>query len=167
VGITYYNTSCQFEEALQKVEWYRERWKIERFHFTLKSGCNVEELQLGTKERLENAIALYSVVAWRLTWLTYQARVTPNFSCSMILEKHEWQALYCVVNKTHTPPENPPTLEEAVSLIARLGGFLGRKHDGKPGVKVIWRGLQKLNEGLLFAEYFRSIRSSPLNMGNE
>lgn len=152
---------ASLEEAMQKIEWYRERWLIERFHFTLKSGCKVEELQLETKERLENAIALYSVVAWRLLWLTYQARVTPDYSCSMILEKYEWQALYCVVNKTHTPPENPPTLEEAVLLLAKLGGFLGRKHDGKPGVKVLWRGLQKLNEGLLFAEYFRSIRSSP------
>lgn len=148
------------EEAIQKIEWYRERWKIERFHYILKSGCGIEDLQLETKERLENAIALYSIVAWRLSWLTYQARVTPDFSCSVILEKHEWQALYCVVNKTHTPPEDPPTLEEAILLIAKLGGFLGRKHDGKPGVKVLWRGLQKLNEGLLFVDYFRSIQPS-------
>jgi hypothetical protein len=155
------------EEAIQKIEWYRERWKIERFHYILKSGCGIEDLQLETKERLENAIALYSIVAWRLSWLTYQARVTPDFSCSIILEKHEWQALYCVVNKTHTPPENPPTLSEAVLLIAKLGGFLGRKHDGKPGVKVLWRGLQKLNEGLLFVDYFRSIQPSSRDMGND
>jgi hypothetical protein len=70
------------------------------------------------------------------------------------------------VNKTHTPPEDPPTLSEAVLLLAKLGGFLGRKHDGKPGVKVLWRGLQKLNEGILFVEYFRSIQPSSLDMGN-
>ena len=140
-------------EAVQKIEWYRERWKIERFHYTLKSGCHVEDLQLETKESLSNAIALYSIIAWRLTWLTYQARVTPEFSCQIILETHEWQALYCVVNKTKTPPDQPPTLHEAVRLIAKLGGFLGRKHDGEPGVKVLWRGLQKLNEGMLFVEF--------------
>lgn len=154
------------EEAIQKVEWYRERWKIERFHYILKSGCKIEDLQLETKERLENAIALYSVVAWRLSWLTYQARVTPDFSCSIILEKHEWQSLYCVVNKTYTPPEDPPTFSEAILLLAKLGGFLGRKSDGKPGVKVLWRGLQKLNEGLLFVDYFRSIQPSSQDMGN-
>ncbi len=107
------------EEAVQKIEWYRERWKIERFHYILKSGCGIEDLQLATKERLENAIALYSVVAWRLSWLTYQARETPDISCSIILEKHEWQALYCVVNKTHTPPEDPPTLSETVCAVSR------------------------------------------------
>lgn len=153
-------------EALQKIEWYRERWKIERFHYTLKSGCHVEELQLETKERLSNAIALYSVIAWRLSWLTYQARVTPDLSCQIILENHEWQALYCVVNQTKTPPDQPPTLHEAVRLLAKLGGFLGRKHDGEPGVKVLWRDIQKLNEGLLFVEYFRSISSSSHDVGN-
>ncbi len=154
------------EEAVQKIEWYRQRWKIERFHYTLKSGCGVEDLQLETKERLENAIALYSILAWRLTWLTYQARVTPDFPASIILEKHEWQALYCVVNKTHTPPETPPTLAETVLLLGKLGGFLGRKHDGQPGIKVLWRGLQKLNEGLLFVEYFQLIQPSFRDMGN-
>jgi hypothetical protein len=148
------------EEAIQKIEWYRERWKIERFHYILKSGCHIEDLQLETKERLENAIALYSIVAWRLAWITYQSRVTPDFPCSIILEKHEWQALHCVVNQTYIPPEDPPTLAEALLLLAKLGGFLGRKHDGKPGVKVLWRGLQKLNEGLLFVDYFRSIQPS-------
>jgi hypothetical protein len=155
------------DEAVQKIEWYRERWKIERFHYILKSGCGIEDLQLETKERLENAIALYSIVAWRLSWLTYQARVTPDFSSSIVLETHEWQALYCVVNKTHIPLENPPTLAEAVLLLAKLGGFLGRKSDGHPGVKVLWRGLQKLNDGLLFAQYFRSIQPSPQDMGND
>lgn len=154
-------------EAVQKIEWYRERWKIKRFHYTLKSSCHVEELQLETKERLSNAIALYSIISWRLTWLTYQTRVTPNLSCQIILETHEWQMLYCAVSQTKTLPDQPPTLHEAVRLIAKLGGFLGRKHDGEPGIKVLWRGLQKLNEGLLFVEYFRSIPSPSHNKGNE
>ena len=137
-------------EAVQKIEWYRERWKIERFHYTLKSGCQIEELQLETSDRLSKAITLYSIIAWRLLWLTYQARTTPYKSCEIIFETNEWQALYCVVNKTNTPPEQPPTLQESVRLLAKLGGFLGRKCDGEPGVKVLWRGLQKLNQGMLF-----------------
>jgi hypothetical protein len=154
------------QDAIEKIEWYRERWKIERFHYVLKSGCKVEDLQLETAERLKNAIALYSIVAWRLSWITYQSRVTPDAPCSIILETHEWQMLYCVVKQTKTAPDVPPTLKEAVYLLARLGGFLGRKGDGEPGVKVLWRGLQKLNEGLLFVECFRSIQSSSEDMGN-
>ena len=155
------------QEAVQKIEWYRERWKIERFHYTLKSGCRIEELQLETSQRLINAITLYSIVAWRLIWLTYQARVTPYQSCEIIFEADEWQALYCVVNKTKTPPDHPLTLQEALRLLAKLGGFLGRKHDGEPGVKVLWRGLQKLNQGMVFLELARSFPAIPKDMGNE
>ena len=89
-------------------------------------------------------------IAWRLLWLTYQARVTPTLSCEVILETQEWQALHRVVNRTKTLPSQPPTLQEAVRLLARLGGFLGRKNDGEPGVKVLWRGLQRLNDGMMF-----------------
>jgi hypothetical protein len=96
---------------------------------------------LETSDRLINAITLYSIIAWRLVWLTHQARVTPNESCEIILETQEWQALYCVVHKTKTPPKHPPTLQEAVFMLAKLGGFLGRKHDGEPGVKVLWLDL--------------------------
>jgi len=48
------------------VEYYARRWLVERYHYVLKSGCRVEELQLGAADRLERALALYSIVAWRL-----------------------------------------------------------------------------------------------------
>ncbi|NEQ66355.1 MAG: hypothetical protein F6K21_12785 [Symploca sp. SIO2D2] len=31
-------------------------------------------------------------------------------------------------------------------FFAQLGGFLGRKSDGEPGVKTLWRGIQRLND---------------------
>lgn len=133
-------------EAMEKIEWYGHRWKIERFHFVLKSGCRIEELQLETRERLENAIALYSVVAWKLTWIIYQSRETPMAPASLVLSDREWQVAYCLVTGKPKPPKKPPTLEESVVLIARLGGFLARKHDGQPGVKVLWRGLRRLHD---------------------
>jgi IS4 transposase len=66
------------EQAWQCVYWYSLRWLIERFHFTLKSGCRIEHLQLETASRLLNALATFSIVACRLMWLTYQARLTPD-----------------------------------------------------------------------------------------
>lgn len=135
-----------FDDALRCIRWYSYRWLIERYHYVLKSGCSVEELQLERAERLEKALATYCIVAWRLLWLTYEARRSPEAPCSMVLETHEWQALYCTIHGTPVPPAAPPTLQEVVRWIAQLGGFLGRKSDGHPGVKTTWRGLQRLHD---------------------
>lgn len=134
------------ESALLYLKWYSWRWLIERYHYVLKSGCTVEKLQLRTVERLTRAFAVYSMVAWRLLWLTYEVRAHPNQPCTVVLEDYEWQALYGFINKTTTPPPTPPTLEEAVRWIAKLGGFLNRKNDGFPGVKVLWRGMTRLRD---------------------
>lgn len=132
------------EQAVEKIKWYRQRWRIERYHYVLKSGCKVEELQLESVDSLQNAISVYSVIAWKLLWIKYESENEPEVSCDIILEKNEWQALYCVANRVSVPPAQPPTLREATLMIAKLGGFLGRKCDGNPGVKVIWRGLRRL-----------------------
>lgn len=75
------------DEAVEKVKWYKQRWKIERYHFTLKSGCKVQDLQLESMKRLQNAITLYSIIAWRILWLTYEARENPDSPCDIILKK--------------------------------------------------------------------------------
>lgn len=134
------------EAAARCVEWYTYRWLIERYHYTLKSGCGIEKLQLETAQRLNMALATYPIVAWRLLWLTYQARVNPDLPCDAVLEKSEWQSLCATINQNRIPPNQPPSLQEAVRMIAKLGGFLGRKSDGEPGVKTIWRGLRRLHD---------------------
>ena len=135
-----------FQQAAQCVRWYRYRWLIERYHFVLKSGCRLEELQLETAQRLERALATYCIVAWRLLWLTYQERETPDASCELALQTHEWQALYASIHHTPMVPSTPPCLREAVRWIAQLGGFLARKSDGEPGLQTIWRGLRRLDD---------------------
>ena len=132
--------------AQQIITWYTYRWLIERFHYTLKSGCNLEASQLRTVDRLERLLAVYSGVAWKLLWLTYKARLTPDEPASSILLPHEWQALYAFINKSRNLPKKPPTIRQAVRWIAQLGGFLGRKADGEPGVKVLWRGWSRLQD---------------------
>ena len=138
--------SSTFAEAIQCVQWYSYRWLVERYHFVLKSGCRLEELQLETADRIQRALATYSIVAWRLLWITYEARRNPDALCDTVLETHEWQALYCMTHKDPIPPDMPPSLHQAVRWIARLGGFLGRKSDKEPGVKTIWRGFRHLND---------------------
>ena len=142
-------TNCAvacWEDAVQIVQWYRCRWQIEVFHKVLKSGCVIEECRLETAERLYPFIALKSIIAWRLHWLTYVSRHEPEVACSTILAEHEWQALYMRIHRTSTFPSVPPTVYEAVRWIGRLGGFLGRKNDGEPGITAIWRGWQRLQD---------------------
>lgn len=81
-----------------------------------------------------------------MLWLTYEARFNPEIPCTTVLETHEWQSLCATINKNPIPPQKPPSLKEAVRMIAKLGGFLCRKSDGEPGVKTIWRGLQRLHD---------------------
>ena len=95
---------------------------------------------------IQQTLATYLIVAWRLLWLTYEARVNPEQSCEVALEPFEWQALYCHVHRSTTPPTQPPSLAQAVLGIACLGGFLARRHDGFPGVKTLWRGLRRLHD---------------------
>jgi len=89
-----------WDEAIAVVEIYRARWLIERYHYVLKSGCGIELLQLETAERLERGLAVCCIVAWRLLWLTYQARTTPQVACSAVFARHEWQALVCMSQGT-------------------------------------------------------------------
>ncbi|MCI0554308.1 MAG: IS4 family transposase [Anaerolineae bacterium] len=135
-----------FEEAVQVIEWYCCRWQIEVFHKIIKSGCLVENSLLQTAKRLQNYIALMCVIAWRLHWLTYLNRTDPDLPCIQILTTVEWQALYMRIHKTTKFPEKLPTVRQAVRWIAQLGGFLGRKADGEPGMTVIWRGWQRLQD---------------------
>ena len=146
--------TMNFEDALTRVFWYTQRWKIETFHRTLKSGCKIEELQAESAEKLEKLIAIYSIVAMYIMLLGYAARSQPDAPCDLWLEEAEWKILYMAANKTKEVPEEAPTIREAVRMIAKLGGFLGRKSDGEPGVTVVWRGLAKLYTIMEVAEIF-------------
>jgi hypothetical protein len=53
------------KDALEKLEWYALRWKIEVFHKILKSGCKAEESKLGTAQRLANLISVFCILSWR------------------------------------------------------------------------------------------------------
>lgn len=134
------------DDARRILRYYSYRWLIERFHFVLKSGLGFEASQLESLHALHNWLGLCSSIAWRLLWMTYQARLTPEVSCEHIFKPDEWQALTVYITKNpHLPPQ-PPTLYQMTRWIGKLGGFIGRKSDGEPGVKVLWRGLVRLQD---------------------
>jgi hypothetical protein len=135
-----------FEEATERLCWYALRWLIEVYHRTLKSGCKIEERQLGHADRIEACLAIDMVVAWRIFHLTKLGRETPDVPCTVFFEEAQWKALNAYVTQNPTAPERTPSLREAMRMTAGLGGFLGRKSDGEPGTKSLWIGLQRLDD---------------------
>jgi len=144
------------EEAVERLEWYACRWGIEVWHKILKSGCRIESRQLDHADRLRCLLTLFSVVAWRILFATMLARALPDLVCTIFFEEDEWQALFCAVHHTTILPQTTPTLREAIRMVGQLGGFLGRKQDGEPGVTTLWKGFQRLPDLLLMYKLFRS-----------
>jgi len=124
---------------------YELRPRVEDFHLTLKSGCRVEALALETAERLRKALTIYSGIAARILGLRDRARREPGAPCTEALSEDEWRALWALVRGAPpAPAQPPPTLAEASAWLGRLGGHLGRKCDGPPGVRTLWRGWRDL-----------------------
>ncbi len=141
------------EAAIELVDWYRTRWEVEMLFLTLKEGCRVEALQLSSVARIERALAVYLIVSWRIGLLMRLGRACPDWDAERLLAREEWQAAWIVAHRA--PPTKTPTLRAALHMIARSGGFLGRKGDGEPGVKALWIGLQRMAscvEGLRFKQ---------------
>lgn len=132
------------ESAIEKVDWYSQRWKIETFHKVLKSGCRAEDAKLRTAERLTNLIAVFCIIAWRVFWLTMVNRTNPKTSVDTVFTETEIAILnHLSGNPGQTPPRN---ITHYLLTVAKLGGYLARKNDGPPGNTVLWRGLSRLTD---------------------
>jgi hypothetical protein len=131
-------------EAMKCVQWYSYRWLIERFHYVLKSGTKIEELQLKQAESLQKAIAIYSIAGFRIMQLVYESRHHPEINCEVVITPVQWKVLYILIHKKKETPKQPPTLYDAVTWIGKLGGHIGRTSDGPPGLQTVWLGYQKL-----------------------
>ena len=129
-------------EAKEKVQWYIHRWRIERFHYVLKTGAfNIEKLQFETYERFAKAITLYSILAARILYTQYYEKAHPEEDAAELYTPEEIRAL-CLSEEKYV---YTMTIHEAVRATAKMGGHLGRKRDGSPGIKALWIGFQKLH----------------------
>lgn len=135
------------EMAIEKLEWYAMRWKIETFHKILKSGCKTEASKLRTSERLTKLISLCCVISWRVFWMTMVGRENTAGPASAVFTKVEMKLLDLVVKKKAGSCERSPAGLAAYTVkLAQLGGYLARAGDPPPGNMVIWKGLSRLND---------------------
>lgn len=136
-------------EAIEKLHWYAQRWKIELFHKILKSGCRAEDAKLRTAERLVNLIAVFCILSWRIFWLTMINRTAPMAPPQLALTEVEITTLDRL--RPDKDANSQKSLSNYILKIARLGGYLARAHDPPPGNIVIWRGWARLTDIVLGA----------------
>lgn len=145
-----------FAEACQVASYYACRWEIEVFFRVLKSGCKIEDLQFEREDRLQVCLAMYLIASWRVLYVLKLGRACPDMSCDAVFTEAEWKSVYVIV-KQKPAPKSPPTLAEIIPLIASLGGYLDRKHDGPAGPKTMWIGLQRLRDfALAWTEFAKT-----------
>lgn len=143
------------KEALEKIDWYKLRWMVEIFHKTEKTCCAVEDCRLTTAHRLMRFLALKSIIAWRIMFMTYINRQNPKGPAESVLAPTEIKVLETVIEKRTRKPKKIRTVNQAIKAIASLGGYLNRKSDKDPGIITICRGIQRLHdftEGFIFAK---------------
>jgi hypothetical protein len=143
----------KFDEVCTAIGYYCCRWEIEVYFRVLKSGCKIEDLQFERDDRLQVCLAMYLIVAWRVLHVLMLGRECPKMHCDAVFTEAEWKSVYVIANNT-IAPQTPPTLEEIIPLIASLGGYLGRKHDGPPGPQTMWIGLQRMRDFALAWDTF-------------
>lgn len=132
------------EDALMVVWGYSQRWRVEEFHRTWKAGeCDIESSQLGSPEALMRWATIVAPVAVRIERLKRLARTQPNAPASIELSPYEIRALH-MLRFDDDLPRPSPTLAEAVSWLAELGGFTGKYSGRQPGATVLGRALKRL-----------------------
>ena len=129
------------DDATQILHWYSLRWRIEEYFRVLKSGCKVEELQHHTAERLERAMAIKMVIGWRIQLMVQLGREVPDLPGDLLFSDGELRVLATFARSRKLPP--PTRLGDAVGLVGRLGGWLGRPRE-PPGAQLLWYGYIQL-----------------------
>ncbi len=141
-------------DAERILRWYGLRWRVEDWHRILKSGCRAEHLNLRAAERIERAVAVRAVIAWRLAAMVMMGRETPELPAGILFSDTGIMALADFATDRGLP--QPLDLGRAFVLMATLGGYLNRRKEAPPGQTVIWRGYASL--AVMARTYGRLVR---------
>ncbi|MEA5261064.1 IS4 family transposase [Arcicella aquatica] len=134
------------QTARKMIGYYAHRWGIERFHYVLKQGRKIEDLQIEHEEALKKAIILQSWIALKVCTLCYDIRSNPEESIAKVgFDKQDYELAYqylTVIKNNKIIKQAAPKLIDFARLIAMIGGSLLQKN--RPlGCVTLWRGFQK------------------------
>lgn len=131
------------EEVQDVILNYCCRWQIEIYFRTLKSGCRIEERYFQRYARLENCLAIYVIIAWRILYPCRLSQDCPDMSCEVVFSASEWKPVVLLIDGEL--PDSPPRLNEMIRKVASLGGYVTRKTT-QPGAQTLWLGLQRVHD---------------------
>ena len=94
-----------FDQACLVADYYACRWQIEIYFKVLKSGCQVEKLQLETADRIKPCLAMYMIVACGVLYATMLGRQCPELSCEVIFSAAEWKSVWTVQKQEPLPKQ--------------------------------------------------------------
>jgi hypothetical protein len=145
------------EDAALVVRGYMLRWRVEDFHHTWKSGaCDIERSQLRTARNFCRWATIQAAVAARIETLKHLSRETPDIDATAHLSQAEIDAAIILSNTNKHQPGDLLTLQQAVWLIASVGGYTGKSSGGPPGTITIRRGLDRVTAAAVAIEHLRS-----------
>jgi hypothetical protein len=129
------------KQALRCLRWYTRRWRIEEWHRVLKSGCRIEAHQHQSAAKLACAIAIDTVMAWRVMLLTLLGREAPDLRCDVIFEPWECRLLEAIQPLVAPETmrgqkkglcESPPPMSSSPALAERSTAAAESHQDHRP-----------------------------------
>jgi len=137
------------EQALQVLQWYCWRWRIEQLFATLKlAGLDIEATQLESVEAIQRLTVLALSVAVR-TLQMVEGRDNPDIPASVAFCESQQQCLTQLAPSLQgrtQKQQNPyplAFLPWATWLIARLGGWSGYRSQRPPEMPTVVHGLRR------------------------
>jgi len=138
-------------EAVERVRWYTFRWLAEDYHQCLKTGCAIEKRQFDHGDDIARLLGFCGPIAVRLLQLRQAARTRPEQPALIVVEPLWVQLLGA---RLGWAADRPLTITDFWRGVAQLGGHQGRRRDGEPGWKTVWRGWQTLSDLVLGAQLY-------------
>lgn len=137
-----------FEEAVEKIQWYACRWIIEEYHKCLKTGCKIESNQFESIDPVESLLGILSIVALLMLQMKYLSRKDDGTLAQEVVGP----IAVMIICKRYKLDKDKLTVKQFWRSVAQFGGFLGRKADGDPGWQTLWRGWLRILDMCIGAE---------------
>ena len=158
------------QQAMQIIEWYKQRWHIEQVHRLLKTeGFRIERSQLEQGWAIRKLTMLAMMATLRILQMMLAYEDDHEQPIDEVFDKEQQDCLQMANRQLEGETEklknpwNSTTLKWATWIIARLGGWKGYSSQRKPGPIVLHKGLAKfynMHEGWLMYKKF-SVVSTP------